>query len=617
MFAICITACKDNTPELPYKADSSKPIGVQTAADSVYVALHFNMPTRRRAKTTSGMTGESSTGTEDEYAFHDGILVLFAADTDHPEDEQKSTLHSAYAIPQLADPSFDIYNVGRTTYTVAMSRKKVEELRSSEMRFFIMINPCDQFYVNNNDLWRSDHTQIAKGISYEDFSATICTDFGNALSGFLMTNAPMLTRAGGDAETKIRTLAEAKSIFFNLKAAESATDEETTIVFVERAAAKVTINKVKNPLQQIYIDGDDSRRASLGDIFWTLDNTNKGFYLSRHIDTDWSTIAAPAAPTDFRFVYTIPTDGYFRSLWAIDPNYDNYTGTHTGATGTDEWDTSHSASYVLLSGVTTDAQITIPCTEEGSTVYITENTFSPRCLTWYNTTRIVLKAYLLDDTNAPLKNYYVVSVTGSNNIYTSEATVRDAIIDWYDNTCGDYKDLTELSNIDGETILSATTITHDATTGKVTFTIDASATVFSAIDATKREKEIDFLKDLLEQDSYFFSEPMYFSQYIAHFGASQTPWNKELGAPFTTQITDTYDHTYYHNGDDSHLTTDFFGRWGVVRDHWYRLTLHTISHAGSPVVPNPDPNTPDDQIDNAVTFVPGFPIDDDIDTPQW
>ncbi|MEG2849366.1 MAG: Mfa1 family fimbria major subunit, partial [Bacteroidales bacterium] len=37
------------------------------------------------------------------------------------------------------------------------------------------------------------------------------------------------------------------------------------------------------------------------------------------------------------------------------------------------------------------------------------------------------------------------------------------------------------------------------------------------------------------------------------------------------------------------------GRWGVVRNNWYVLTLNSVNGFGSPIFPDPDPETPNDK----------------------
>lgn len=45
-----------------------------------------------------------------------------------------------------------------------------------------------------------------------------------------------------------------------------------------------------------------------------------------------------------------------------------------------------------------------------------------------------------------------------------------------------------------------------------------------------------------------------------------------------------------YNGDN----LKYLGRYGVLRNNWYEVVVNSISDPGSPVVPEIDPNIPDD-----------------------
>ena len=71
----------------------------------------------------------------------------------------------------------------------------------------------------------------------------------------------------------------------------------------------------------------------------------------------------------------------------------------------------------------------------------------------------------------------------------------------------------------------------------------------------------------------------YYIAYIKHFGDDETPWKS--GYP-----------TY--GGDNA----KYLGRYGVVRNNWYDLSINDFAYPGSPVIPTPKPEDPDD--DNSV-----------------
>jgi hypothetical protein len=75
---------------------------------------------------------------------------------------------------------------------------------------------------------------------------------------------------------------------------------------------------------------------------------------------------------------------------------------------------------------------------------------------------------------------------------------------------------------------------------------------------------------------------------IAHFGDVETPWS----APESAY--NNYSAIYPISGTSSHATgavnysndgraSAWLGRWGIVRNNWYKLTIDEIKGLGSPV----------------------------------
>ena len=91
----------------------------------------------------------------------------------------------------------------------------------------------------------------------------------------------------------------------------------------------------------------------------------------------------------------------------------------------------------------------------------------------------------------------------------------------------------------------------------------------------------------------------YYATRIQHFGDIETPWDGPAEAY------NNYDLVYPANATQTikDKTTQYgtsrasawLGRWGVVRNNWYSLTLKSISGIGSPVPEDFSSNaTPDD-----------------------
>ena len=70
--------------------------------------------------------------------------------------------------------------------------------------------------------------------------------------------------------------------------------------------------------------------------------------------------------------------------------------------------------------------------------------------------------------------------------------------------------------------------------------------------------------------SYYADGMAYYPVYIAHFGQGQTPWSES----------DYKDATIYGADSDAR----YLGRYGVVRNNWYDISVTSIKALGSPNV---------------------------------
>lgn len=72
----------------------------------------------------------------------------------------------------------------------------------------------------------------------------------------------------------------------------------------------------------------------------------------------------------------------------------------------------------------------------------------------------------------------------------------------------------------------------------------------------------------------------YYIARVKHFGNDLTPWNDG-------------DLTYGDNDVDNN--NKYLGRYGVLRNNWYELTVNSVSGPGTPDVPTIKPTDPDDE----------------------
>ena len=98
--------------------------------------------------------------------------------------------------------------------------------------------------------------------------------------------------------------------------------------------------------------------------------------------------------------------------------------------------------------------------------------------------------------------------------------------------------------------------------------------------------------------SYYEGGASYYNVRIKHFGDYETPWTSTL--PFNTVIPGESVQQIYGVGATPDKSAErFLGRYGVVRDNWYKLQVNAIKHIGTAEPTSvTDKGTPDDEIEN-------------------
>jgi hypothetical protein len=109
--------------------------------------------------------------------------------------------------------------------------------------------------------------------------------------------------------------------------------------------------------------------------------------------------------------------------------------------------------------------------------------------------------------------------------------------------------------------------------------------------------------------SFYAGGISYYNARIQHFGEPETPWSAD-GAYVTgggKDVKEIYGYDITKDATDPDNVTasqNFLGRYGVVRDNWYKLSIDKIGKIGTaePVDPSTTtPDTPDDEIENFIS----------------
>lgn len=524
-----------------------------------YISFSLNLPTVK--STANRANDDFDNGTAAEYKVKDATLLLFSG-----ANEGEATFAGAYDLStKMTGGTSDGDNI-TTTYKIA---QEVTKPVGANVYAMVVING-----KTSNVLTESGGTWSIKGqpltastTKYKDLAGAAYNlsniDVANIASTadggcFLMTNAPLYTKAGGVSDPtggSVQTLTEINPNNIFTTEAEAKANPAAN-VYVERAVAKVTVTGNPTGTQ------DDGNIANYIIKGWTLDVTNQSSFLVRNVNgADWWSLKANGV-NDYRFVGAAAVaDGLYRTYWGIDPNYS------TGGT------------FTTQAGTTPTNLKTV-----GANDYCLENTFDLTQMKDDQTTRVIVAAALDLDGNGTADDFYVLDNDKSNTTLTLEGiknTIKAAYL-----ANGTVVGLLKANLNGGESIGAddlEVTFNEKATTGGyVTVTEitikDASASKFKngAIPGGLQAANNDAIiadVNAAHKIAYYKGGVSYYPVMIKHFGDDLTPWsNGEV---------------YGSNN------ADFLGRYGVLRNNWYSINVTGIKSIGDPEVPKVY-GTPDD-----------------------
>ena len=392
----------------------------------------------------------------------------------------------------------------------------------------------------------------------------------NATNGFVMANAANSVSAGTDADP---TVLVPLTTFYNSPAA--AKNGAGNTVFVERSAVKVT---VQSPHSEYLFLSDNT--VTIKPLSWTLTNTNKFMYPFHRVDglkKGYSAIW-----TQSRFLGNISYEGFRRTMWATDPNYS------TVLTAEDCKAAFH---------VATDKDVWAPFSKTATDdtyhpLYCAENTFDIDHMRKGQTTAVVIMAQITGFSQTPWtpRNDPAAKPRFSRAASTrADATDAEATDDDRYYVEGKvYKTEGMLSKV-AEAASEAFGVTVQPSNIVLTSILGTADTTLTAenfkdlktADGADFKPSKDQLKALytkLGAIKGYKGGICYYIAYIRHFDNDETPWKSGEDR--------------YGSGDDANKKS--LGRYGVVRNNWYDLTINDFAYPGSPVIPTPTPDAPDD-----------------------
>lgn len=515
--------------------------GNQTGA--AYASFRINLPTTSGTRADDPKPGTPSfdEGTAKEYEVKNGTILIFDNDGKYVTSAQLGTMN----------PWTDVKSDGVTTAAIATVQLTGVKV-GGEYKALVLLN---------NDVDELTHkvTLPATGVSYADWSknaSNVSVDNYTKTDYIFMANAPKYA----DATSEPTTLVKVNNICASREEAQA---KAATTVYVERGLAKVTMQNYKTDGYTI-ADGTTYAGDKVKITDWKLDVTNKSTYPVHQTGgllTAWNQIWGTG-----RF-FDNTSSSFKRVYWGIDPNYSGDALKNL---------TACQAAFNMIknSEVKGEAGMEHP-------QYCLENTFDLANMMQGQTTRVVFKAVYtpkaLEGTTE--KTFYKI---GNNTAIWKEADLKQQIktvalkamkiTDAAEQAKYDV-DLSKGTNISGaagQHLIAAENITFNPGTGSTTSKVDQ--TVVNTINEKLGLSADAGIATYLNGEAYYIAR-------IKHFN-ELTPWTAGT----------------LYNGDNN----AFLGRYGVLRNNWYDLSVESISGLGYPEVPEVKPTVPDDENDQYI-----------------
>lgn len=562
-----------------------------------FVKMSLNLPTDNNR----GSRADLDDGLANEYGIKNAYLVLFEGIDEHNK-ENEAKFKGAYELENSDFKDFEAVgdNPNHVTITKRIAFANGTKPQSGRKLFALVV-------LNNNNLFTVDATKHE--LTFDDTkvdaaaykSASNFINFSKAIAstntdgetpfaadvtnnGIFMTNAPLCTKPGGGtepgADAEIKTLADVTNNIYTTEA--KAKSEPAAEIYVERAVAKVTVQQGTEGKLKAN-KGNTASEISYKLYNWVVDNTNKKSYIVRQYDKSWNSINSnKVTATDaskYRFVWSSPvnpnaTDAnkLYRTAFAQDPEYDDPT--------------AKAANYNQKAS---NASMTLsPTFGNEHPQYCNENTFQVTAQNQDQTTRVVLGVKM----SAPGTTTYdadLYTVNDNKEVVYTKATLAErlkniilhndpAVKTWAEN----HKTDVSLDITFGNDIAGATTITNATLKGKTA--------AGAADDTFTGTFTIDF-NNALPNIVRYKGGVAYYAVRIKHFGDTDTPWNVEGQG-----VTAGGNSNIYHTGSNDW----FLGRYGVVRNNWYDISVNSIQTLGDATIPA-FTNDPDDVLENYIS----------------
>lgn len=521
-----------------------------------YATFTINLPSTNGTRADDPTTYDQ--GTAKEYDVKDVTLLIFkkagTSEGDYTFVERADLGNMA---PWKAEGANGI--TASATITAKLSNVALtNEGSTSDYYALAILN-------NNTDATGAGKVKLPTTGTYStwnDASNTDVAKFTDNTNGYYMANAPVFVKGGEPT-----TLVNINRVYATKQKAET---NAATTIHVERGLAKVSIHSNAFP-STITPSGTIYNEDKVDITAWKLDVTNKSTFpihktagLTTNFATIWNNTSATTGASVTRFVAG-DNPSFKRVHWGVDPNYSNDLKTVDACKG---------AFDILDADATIDGAADKP-------QYCLENTFDIEHMKQGQTTRVVFKAtYTPKGLPAGEKTFYKI---GNSTDLWSEANLIKQIkakavevlgvaeteitVD-LEATTNDIKNNAGTKLLVKENVKNGGAAVNDAQIADINAKLGLKAA------------GTDPIKDPIVGIATYKDGESYYIARIKHFGDDLTPWAEGQ-------------ETYGTNNAENN--TKYLGRYGVLRNNWYELSIGSVSGPGTPDVPTIKPDEPDDE----------------------
>ena len=597
LLTLLLAACYDYEQDVTTEEQPVDILSRFNAEGKAYLTIQIPIGATTRAATFDD-------GSADEYKVKDIYILMFAGSS-----ESDATFASAYKVetPTMSKSPFAQIT---TTATIALNDAN---LNSGNKLFpFVVVNNnayAISAFSTESVTFANNGSAVTLTGGSSNFSALANVSIANYVDEdgyFLMTNAT-LADDNDVSQARVFRLPELDPDYF-FPTEDLAKEHPAGQINVERLSAKATVeNGLTADNEGNYVVlGNKYAKFVLTDLSFALDNYNTNSYAFRHLSSvDYVRMVESTAITPF-------SPQSYRTYWGEDMNYSGETA-KTGLHFKDHANRTD-INWINLNSATP--------------MYCAENTFNVANMKDDCTTSVLVRLQLNKGDNLNHRgDFYTISVTGQDVIFqpptndlTEEGTSasesfvrRRSKVVTYDGsktaTIDDYlrtwlmEQSAALRNwvrdyAGNEKKHLKIEVSGNAETGLATATLSQTAQTSGTGYAQFEAMKYDLQALLNSLTIKFYDEGYcYYRVLIRHFDDTQTPWSS------ATTMSDNSTAQVY-NGDEA----SYLGRYGMVRNNWYNISINSVTHVGSPIIPPLTTNADDkvEQLLNATLHISGW-----------